>query len=67
MEPNVGLEVMTLRGAWVAQRVKRRTLDFGLGHGLSGFMRSGPASGSAWNREPAGDSQSLSLSLPLLR
>lgn len=48
------------RGAWVAQSVKRPTLDFG-----SGFVRSSPCADSA---EPIWDSLSLptSLSLPLL-
>ena len=39
------------RGAWVAQWVKRLTLDFGSGHDLT-FLGSSPTSGSvlrAWS------------------
>ena len=41
-EPNVGLELMTLktspelRDTWVAQLVECLTLDFGSGHDLTG-------------------------------
>ena len=53
------------RGVWVAQSVKKSTLDFSSGHdnlvvGLS------PVSGCTLSREPAWDSLSLSLPLPRL-
>jgi len=41
-----------LRGAWVAQLVERRTLDFGSGRGL-GVVGSGPALGSVLSGESA--------------
>ena len=56
------LECKTLRsrGAWVAQLVKRPTLDFSSGRGLK-VLGSSPALGSALSVELAGDSLSLSL------
>ena len=48
-------------GAWVAQSVKRRTLDFGSGHDLRA-MRSSPVFGSALG---IGHAKILSLPLPL--
>ena len=53
------------RGAWVAHSVKRLTLAQVM---ISPFLGSSPASGSvltAWSMEPASDSVSPSLSLPL--
>ena len=40
------------RGAWVAQLVKRPTLDFGSGHDLT-VVQWSPMSGSVLNVEPA--------------
>ena len=48
-------------GAWVAQSVKRRTLDFGSGHDLRA-IRSSPVLGSALG---IGHAKILSLPLPL--
>ena len=61
----VHLENSSSGGTWVAQSVKRPTLDFSSGHDLTvrGFepcLRL-----CADSVEPAGDSLSLSLSLPL--
>ena len=39
-------------GAWVAQSVKRLTLDFGSAHDLTD-VRSSPTSGTALSWEPA--------------
>ena len=46
-----------IQGAWMAQLVKRPTLDFGSGHDLM--------VGDAGSMDPAWDSLSLSLSLSL--
>jgi len=52
-------------GTWVAQLVKHPTLDFSSGHDLR-VIRSNPALGSVLSVEPAWDSLSLPLPLPLL-
>ena len=53
------------RGAWVAQSVKHLALDFGSGHGLT-VCEFKPRMGlRADSAEPASDSFSLPLSLPL--
>jgi len=46
------IKILTDWGAWVAQLVKRLTLDFGSGHDLK-IMRSSPVSGSMLRVEPA--------------
>ena len=56
----------SLWGAWVAQSIKRLTSAQGM---ISQFMGLSPASGSvltAQSLEPASDSMSPSLSVPLL-
>ena len=50
-----------MRHAWVAQSVKRTTLDFGSGHDLK-VLRSSPALGSALSVKPDKDSYSPSPS-----
>ena len=63
---NVGSHVKTVfRGAWVAQSVEQPTSAQVM---ISRFVRSSPASGSvltAQSLEPASDSVSPSLCLPL--
>ena len=62
------LKTHILRGAWLAQSVKRPTLDFGPGCDLM-VVGSSPTSGSGLSVKPAWDSLSPahSLLLPLLR
>ena len=52
-------------GAWVAQSVKRPTLDFGSGHDLTVREKEPHVGLCADGVEPAWDSLSLPLSLPL--
>ena len=52
-------------GAWVAQLVKRPTLDFGSGHDLMAHEIEPHVGLCADSEEPAWDSLSLSLSLSL--
>ena len=45
-------ELNKIWGAWVAQSVKRPTLDFGSGHGLT-VVRLSPVLGSVLGMKPA--------------
>ena len=57
---------MTLTGAWLAQSVKRLTLDFSSGHDLMVHGIEPPIELCAGGMEPAWDSFSPSLSAPPL-
>ena len=52
------------KGTWVAQLVKRLTLEFGSGHDIM-VVRSSPELSLVLSVEPAWDFLSLSLSAPL--